>query len=47
MNKLTNKQKSKVRRKVDLELGVKSPRNIIFKSKKLYTRKSKHKNNTN
>ena len=47
MNKLTNKQKSKVRREVDLELGVKSPRNIIFKSKKIYTRTKKHKLNTN
>ena len=46
-NYITNKQKRGVRREVDLELGVKSPRNIIFKSKKIYTRKSKHKNNTN
>ena len=43
MNKLTNKQKSKTRRKVDLDLGVKAPKSIIFTSKKLYNRKKKHK----
>ncbi len=41
--KLNNKHKSKIRREVDLELGVKPPRKIIFKSKKLYSRKIKHK----
>ena len=45
--KLNTKHKAKIRREVDLELGVKAPRKIVFKSKKIYTRKSKHKNNTN
>ena len=31
------------RREVDLELGVKPPKKIVFKSKKVYTRKIKHK----
>ena len=43
MSKLDNKQKSKVRREVDIDLGVKAPRTIIFKSKKIYSRKLKHK----
>ena len=43
MSKLNNKQKRKVRREVDLDLGVKAPRSIIFKSKKIYSRKIKHK----
>ena len=47
MNKLSNKHKSKVRRQVDIDLGVKPPKSIIFTSKKVYTRKSKHKLNTN
>ncbi len=47
MSKLTNKHKSKVRRQVDLDLGVKPPRSTIFTSKKIYTRKTKHKLNTN
>ena len=47
MNKLNNKQKSKIRRQVDIDLGVKAPRSIIFKSKKIYSRKNKHKLNTN
>ena len=47
MNKLSNKHKSKVRRQVDIDLGVKAPKTIIFTSKKIYTRKSKHKLNTN
>ena len=47
MNKLSNKHKSKVRRQVDIDLGVKSPRKIIFTSKKVYSRKKKHKLNTN
>ena len=42
MNKLTNKEKSKVRREVDLDLGVKAPKSIIFTSKKVYSRKKKH-----
>ena len=45
--KLTNKQKSKIRREVDLDLGEKPPKSIIFTSKKLYKRKKKHKLNTN
>ena len=47
MNKLTNKQKSKTRREVDLDQGVKPPKSIIFTSKKIYKRKKKHKLNTN
>jgi hypothetical protein len=43
MSKLDNKQKSKIRREVDLDLGVKAPRSIVFKSKKIYSRKLKHK----
>ena len=45
MSKLNNKQKSKIRREVDLDLGVKAPRTIVFKSKKIYSRKIKHKKN--
>ena len=45
MSKLSNKQKSKIRREVDLELGVKTPRKIVFTSKKIYSRKIKHKKN--
>ena len=44
MSKLTNKEKSKTRREVDLDLGVKPPKSIIFTSKKVYTRKKNHKN---
>ena len=44
MSKLDKKQKSKVRRQVDLDLGVKPPKTIVFTSKKIYTRKNKHKN---
>ena len=44
MNKLNKKHKSKIRRQVDLDLGVKPPRSIVFTSKKIYTRKKKHKN---
>jgi len=44
MSKLNNKQKSKIRREVDLGLGIKPPKTIIFKSKKIYSRKKKHKN---
>ena len=47
MNKLSKKHKSKVRRQVDIDLGVKAPKTIIFTSKKIYTRKNKHKLNTN
>ena len=45
--KLNTKHKAKIRREVDIDLGVKPPRKIIFKSKKVYTRKKKHKLNTN
>ena len=45
--KLNTKHKAKIRREVDLELGVKAPRRIVFKSKKIYTRRKKHKLNTN
>jgi len=45
--KLTNKQKRGVKRRVELELGAKCTRSRVFVSKKIYTRKSKHKNNTN
>ena len=45
--KLNTKYKAKIRREVDLELGVKPPRKIVFTSKKIYTRKNKHKLNTN
>ena len=41
--KLNTKHKARVRREVDLELGVKAPRKIVFISKKIYTRKKKHK----
>ena len=43
-NKLNKKQKIKVRREVDLDLGVKPPKSIVFTSKKIYSRKNKHKN---
>ena len=43
MSKLTNKQKSKTRREVDLELGVSPPKTTVFKNKKKYNRKEKHK----
>ena len=40
--KLNAKNKSKVRRQVDMDLGVKPPKSIIFTSKKIYSRKKKH-----
>lgn len=40
---LNNKQKAGVRRKVDLELGIKQPKSAIHRSKKVYSRKKKHK----
>jgi len=43
--KLTSKHKRKIKREVDLDLGVKAPRTIVFKSKKIYSRKIKHKKN--
>ena len=45
--RLTNKRKSKIRRKVDLEMGVKPPKSSVFVNKKKYNRKKKHKLNTN
>ena len=45
--KLNTKHKAKIRREVDLELGVKAPRKIVFKMKKIYSRKLKHKNEGN
>jgi hypothetical protein len=44
---LTNKQKSKIRREVDLEMGIKPPKSTVFVNKKKYNRKKKHKLNTN
>ncbi len=41
------KRNSKVRRQVDIDLGVKPPKTYVFTSKKLYSRKNKHKLNTN
>ena len=43
--KLNSKHKAKIRREVDLELGIKAPKKIIFTSKKVYSRKLKHKKN--
>ena len=43
MMKLNTKQKRSVKRQVEMEQGISSPRHIVFKSKKIYTRKSKHK----
>ena len=43
MNKLTNKQKAGVRRRVELEQGVRPPGTRVFVSKKIYSRKLKHK----
>ena len=43
MTKLNKKQKSKIRREVDLELGVNPPKTTLFKNKKKYDRKEKHK----
>ena len=42
--KLNNKQKSKIRREVDLELKVTPPKSSVFTNKKKYNRKEKHKN---
>ena len=43
--KLNTKHKAKIRREVDLDLGIKPPKKIIFTSKKIYSRKIKHKKN--
>ena len=45
--KLNNKQKRGVKRRVELEQGVRPPGARVFVSKKIYTRKVKHKLNTN
>ena len=42
--RLTNKQKSKIRRELDLEMGVNPPKSAVFVNKKKYNRKKKHKN---
>ena len=42
MNELTSKDKSKIRREVNLDLGIKPPKSIVFTSKKIYNRKKKH-----
>ena len=41
--KLTNKQKRSVKRQVQIDQGVKTPVTRVFVSKKIYTRKKKHK----
>ena len=41
--KTTNKQKRSVKRRVELEQGVRPPGARVFTSKKIYTRKIKHK----
>ena len=43
--KLNNKQKRGVKRRVELEQGVRPPGTRVFVSKKVYTRKIKHKKN--
>ena len=43
--KTTNKQKRNVKRQVELEQGIKPPGTRVFISKKIYTRKIKHKKN--
>ncbi len=43
MVKLTNKQKRSVKRRVELEQGVRAPGTRVFVSKKIYSRKVKHK----
>ena len=45
MNKLTNKHKRSVKRRVELEQGVRPPGTRVFVSKKIYSRKIKHKKN--
>ena len=41
--KLTNKQKRSIKRQVDLDLGVDALYTRVFVSKKIYSRKKKHK----
>ena len=47
MSKLNKKQKSKIRREVDLELGINPPKTTVFKNKNKYDRKEKHKKDEN
>ena len=44
MTKLTKKHKRGIKRKVDLEVGIVPPKSAVFKNKKKYNRKNKHKN---
>ena len=43
--KLNNKQKRSIKRKVELEQGIKPPGTRVFVNKKKYSRKLKHKKN--
>tara|TARA_R100000315_G_C5168842_1_gene97400 strand:- start:32 stop:181 length:150 start_codon:yes stop_codon:yes gene_type:complete len=45
--KLNNKQKRGVKRRVELEQGVRPPGSSTFVNKKKYNRKTKHKNKEN
>ena len=45
--KTTNKHKRGVKRRVELEQGVRPPGTRVFVSRKVYSRKIKHKLNTN
>ena len=47
MVQLNTKQKASVKRRVELEQGVRPPGTRIFVSKKIYSRKLKHKKNEN
>ena len=48
MVRLNTNQKRSVKRRVELEHGVRPPGTLVFVSKKIYSRKKKHKNkNTN
>ena len=40
---LSKEQKRKISRELDLELGIQPPKSKIYKNKKLYNRKTKHK----
>ena len=43
MVRLNTKQKASVKRRVELEQGVRPPDTRVFVSKKIYSRKLKHK----
>jgi len=45
--RLTSKQRARIRREVDLELGIELPKSDVYTSKKKYNRKKKHKNEEN